>query len=77
MKNTLLYIYLLLYGKMNHIPIKMRPIRYFSKCRSFTQIQDIIFMHKGKVQEFNKVKSFFKRQKSIYAKSFVEGKIII
>ncbi len=39
--------------------------------------EDIIFMHKGKVQEFNKVKSFFKRQKSIYAKSFVEGKIII
>ena len=39
--------------------------------------EDIIFMHKGKVQEFNKVKSFFKRQKSIYAKAFVEGKIII
>ena len=39
--------------------------------------EDIIFMHKGKVQEFNKVKSFFKSQKSIYAKSFVEGKIII
>ena len=39
--------------------------------------EDIIFMHKGKVHEFNKVKSFFKRQKSIYAKYFVEGKIII
>ncbi len=39
--------------------------------------EDVIFMHKGKILEFNNVKRFFKSQKSSYTKSFIEGKIII
>ena len=34
-------------------------------------------MYRGKIEEFNKVINFFKLQKSVYARSFVEGKIII